>query len=631
MSIQSRGRVWTRQPASPLRLGGSTLAQGIGLVLLPAHNGFDYINGKTFAKVSGATFGTTRAYGGSRSHKIITSSTDAWESSAALGLGSSVTLATVVVPETLGTTVSLFGIGNSASLPTRNRTGLRIGSTGLAEAYAIGATGTTGAAASSVSPTVGQPNVIVGLFSGTASRRVALNGVISAAETTSATAAGINTTSIGSMAGSSRLAGQVGDYLLAVAWSRVLSDAEVLDFCDNPWQIFRAPQRRYVLHSNKVVTVPTGALTLTGFPPTVTVSANQTISVPAGTLALTGLSPTVVASNHQTVTVPLGTLNLTGFAPTVVVSANQTVTVPLGALTLTGLAPTVIATANQSVAVPLGSLTLTGFAPVVQNGADQNIAVPLGTLTLTGFAPSIVVTANQSVQVPVGALLLTGFAPTAVSTDNQRVTVPLGTLTLTGFAPTVQTGANKTVNVPVGSLTLTGFAPTVQVTANQLISVPLGTLNLTGFAPTVDNGSAASPFFGYGNLGPSVRKKKRKPGPRPKTLREQLEETYEQLAAKPPVSPAVASPADSSAEKSETEIQPAPAPLAKLVAEPDEAAEDAQERQDVAAAIQAAVDPLREWLEELSTDVIAIRRELDDLAAKRKQAQRRAQHTLLLE
>ena len=40
------------------------------------------------------------------------------------------------------------------------------------------------------------------------------------------------------MAGSSRLSGQVGDYLLAVAWSRVLSDVEVLEFSRNPWQIF---------------------------------------------------------------------------------------------------------------------------------------------------------------------------------------------------------------------------------------------------------------------------------------------------------------------------------------------------------------------------------------------------------
>lgn len=210
---------------------------------MPSHNGQDYIGGKTFARIGGATFGTVAAYGGAKSHRIITAGTDAFEASAALGLGSSVTLGLVVVPGTLGTTVNLFGIGNSASLPTRNRTGLRIGSTGLAEAYAIGATGTTGAAASSVSPTVGQPNVIVGLFSGTASRRVALNGVISAAETTTATATGINTTAIGSMAGSSRLSGQVGDYLLAVAWSRVLSDAEVVEFCSNPWQLFAQRQR----------------------------------------------------------------------------------------------------------------------------------------------------------------------------------------------------------------------------------------------------------------------------------------------------------------------------------------------------------------------------------------------------
>lgn len=244
MTVQSRRLASVRQPIGPRRIGGSRLAQGIGLVLLPAHNGFDYINGKVFTRIGGASFGTTPAYRGSSSYRIATASTDAFEASSALGLGNTVTLGLVVVPGTLGSTVNLFGIGNSASLPTRNRTGLRIGSTGLAEAYAIGVTGTTGAAASSVAPSVGAPNVIVGMFSGTASRKVVLNGVVSAAETTSATASGINVVALGSMSGSSRLSGQVGDYLLAVAWSRVLTDDEAIEFCSNPWQIFPGLNRR---------------------------------------------------------------------------------------------------------------------------------------------------------------------------------------------------------------------------------------------------------------------------------------------------------------------------------------------------------------------------------------------------
>ena len=81
---------------------------------MPSHNGQDYIGGKTFARIGGATFGTVAAYGGAKSHRIITAGTDAFEASAALGLGSSVTLGLVVVPGTLGTTVNLFGIGNSA-------------------------------------------------------------------------------------------------------------------------------------------------------------------------------------------------------------------------------------------------------------------------------------------------------------------------------------------------------------------------------------------------------------------------------------------------------------------------------------------------------------------------------------
>lgn len=158
------------------------------------------------------------------------------------------------------------------------------------------------------------------------------------------------------------------------------------------------------------VSVPAGALSLTGYAPTVTATANQTVAVPAGSLTLTAYAPTVTAGANQVVAVPAGSLSLTGFAPTVQVTSGSTILVPAGALSLTGYAPTVVN--PNTVAVPAGSITLTGYAPTVVVRADQIVAVPAATLTLTGFAPGVAYTANNTISVPAGALSLTGYAPT---------------------------------------------------------------------------------------------------------------------------------------------------------------------------------------------------------------------------
>lgn len=46
--------------------------------------------------------------------------------------------------------------------------------------------------------------------------------------------------------------------------------------------------------------------------------SGTTVSVPAGALTLTGYAPTVIAGGGQLIAVPLGTLLLTGYAPTVI-------------------------------------------------------------------------------------------------------------------------------------------------------------------------------------------------------------------------------------------------------------------------------------------------------------------------
>lgn len=183
------------------------------------------------------------------------------------------------------------------------------------------------------------------------------------------------------------------DIAFVVLWNGLLTGQKIAQFSTNLWQLF-APQR-----TARIYSFPTGG---------------ATVAVPAGALTLTGYAPTVSFTAHQTISVPTGALTLTGFAPTVSTSAAQTIAVPAASLTLTGFAPTVAATANQSISVPAGSLTLTGYAPTVYTTAVTTIAVPAGTLTLTGYAPTVSYTTHAYIGVPAGALTLTGYAPTVI-------------------------------------------------------------------------------------------------------------------------------------------------------------------------------------------------------------------------
>lgn len=216
-----------------------------------------------------------------------------------------------------------------------------------------------------------------------------------------------------------------------------------------------------------VVDIPTGALTLTGLAPQVNTAT--VVDIPVGALALTGVVPTVALD--VIVDIPTGAVTLTGLAPDVVIAVL--IDVPTGALTLTGLAPDVAVTVI--VDVPTGALTLTGLAPTVTT--QTIIDVPAGSLTLTGLVPTI--QAAIAIDVPTGSLALTGLAPAV--TFGTIVDIPTAALALTGLTPSVQLAT--IVNIPAGNLTLTGLAPTVQ--ADVVVNIPPGALGLTGLVPSV--------------------------------------------------------------------------------------------------------------------------------------------------
>jgi hypothetical protein len=128
-----------------------------------------------------------------------------------------------------------------------------------------------------------------------------------------------------------------------------------------------------------------GALTLTGYQPTLAQSAHVVLAPTAGALTLSGYVPSVGQS--QSVDPAAGSLTLTGYVPTV--TQARTVDPVTGSLTLTGYIPTVTQSAGQVIAPETGSLTLTGYAPEVTLTGPIAIAPETGTLRLRGYVPTI--------------------------------------------------------------------------------------------------------------------------------------------------------------------------------------------------------------------------------------------------
>lgn len=166
-----------------------------------------------------------------------------------------------------------------------------------------------------------------------------------------------------------------------------------------------------------------GALDLTGFSPTVTVTSHQTATPGVGAIDLTGLAPTVTASNHQVITPGVGALDLAGIAPSVQIGVQATPGV--GALDLTGFAPTGAVSDHQVATPGVGAIDMTGFAPTVNIGV---VAAPgTGAIDLAGFAPVVSVSNHQSVFPGVGVLEITGSAPTVEAYSPSPATPPPST------------------------------------------------------------------------------------------------------------------------------------------------------------------------------------------------------------
>lgn len=207
-------------------------------------------------------------------------------------------------------------------------------------------------------------------------------------------------------AGAENIDGGIRIKYLAIM-PRVASPAEIKEIAENWLRLFEA-ENDPVFYSlggggSVYIDVPAGAVTLTGYAPTVTAVGTASTSVPAGAVTLTAFAPTVTAGGTASTSVPLGTVTLTGYAPTVTVGGSASIDVPLGTVALTGYAPTVTTGGQAQIDVPLGTVTLTGYVPTVTTTEHVYIAVPTAAMTLAAYAPTVTTSGTPDTWTPVSA------------------------------------------------------------------------------------------------------------------------------------------------------------------------------------------------------------------------------------
>ena len=605
--VLPRKEVWTRQPQGAARI--SQKLRGAVSVWLGSQPNIDLKRNASLSIAGGSSIVGGPGIGVALS---VAANNGVLLASSSLTLIPSGTAACTIAvwrrsQDTTARSVTLFGMDNGAS------------DRAMAHApYSDGnlywdfgnATGGSGRVSTSFTKST-TPEVLVFTAGPGRGREVWRNGIRIASDA-SATAAYSGTGGTFRWGGASATASDSDEFYLGVIALAEWTPAEIREWSAGPYgATFARPAARVFM---------AGA----GGSPDVTVAlSGQAATAAAGTLVPSSSVPL----SGQSATISAGTLTPTYSR----VLSGTAVTASVGTLTPS------LAKALSGTAVTVSAGTLTPSTTVALSG--QSVTVSAGTITYSAGSDISLALTGAAVTASAGTL---GLSST-VSLAGSAVTVSAGSVvptfprTLSGSAVTASAGTvTPSMAVPLVGQSVTVSAGTLAYAPQGDVTVALTGEAVTAYAGTLtaSGGDVDSPFYGYGNLGPSVRKKKKKPGPRPKTLREQLEETYEQLAAKPSVPPAVAPTADSPTEKSEAEVQPIAAPSAKLVAKSDEAADEAQERQDVAAEVretlQVANQPILEWLAHINQNVTELHAKLDRMEEQRKQARRKAQHDLLL-
>ena len=187
-----------------------------------------------------------------------------------------------------------------------------------------------------------------------------------------------------------------------VIFKGILTDAEVAEYYDNPWQIWKSPHRRLFF----------GVAAAGG---------NVNITPAQGSVVITGNAPVLATSLIPTA----GSITITGYAPSIV--QTTAITPGVGSVTVSGAAGLL----NLGVIPTAGSVAITGYAPTVNTSGSAQITPSVGSVTIAGYEPIT----NLGTVVPSGSIALSGYSPSVV--QSILITPGSGSISITGYAPTI--------------------------------------------------------------------------------------------------------------------------------------------------------------------------------------------------
>jgi hypothetical protein len=334
---------------------------------------------------------------------------------------------------------------------------------------------------SSITPPTGKPSVGVGRYDGT-NLNLFVNGAPAGTIAASAPVtsfSGVVTQAL-AVDGIVSAGGYQGPgVLLIAAWNRALTDAEVAEVSENPWQLFRPQSQQLAFFSSPLVPI-TGTLNVT--------EADDTLAS-TGALAISGSLAVTEASDSLAAT---GALALAGSLA--VTEADDTLastgTLPLaGSLSVTEEGDTLASTS---------ALAISGSLSVTEEG---------DTLSSTGSAAgtgSLNVTEESDTLSSTGALAIAGSLAVTEASDTLAAT---GTLSISGSLSVTEEDdalASTGALAITGSLSVTEDSDTL---ASAGTSGGVGSLNVTEEGDTLTATATVTQLVGGGGMGKQKRQR----------------------------------------------------------------------------------------------------------------------------
>jgi hypothetical protein len=267
-------------------------------------------------------------------------------------------------------------------------------------------------------------------------------------------------------AGTSTLGSNI-DLALLLVFSRGLSDSEIKNLSDNPWQIFKSTSPVFYSSTSvsTVLVADSGSYSLTGAAAT----AARTTTADSGSYNLTGASAELLKALN--LSADSGSYSLTGATAT----AARTITAASGSYNLTGSD----AALNKALALSAdsGAYNLTGASAELSKTSGKTLSADSGSYSLVGSDATL--NRTRSLSADSGSYNLTGSS--AELNIGRSLSADSGAYNVTGAAATLTQA--KVISADAGSYALDGQAASFIRTYNLLAAA--GAFNTTGSAASL--------------------------------------------------------------------------------------------------------------------------------------------------